>query len=87
MFLSSADFLSGIPSQSISLVPGHARHFVRLDLDPNCLQLLSAEDTRLSGQTGLRSAVSNVSGNRCEPDCRSRGRELDPSPVPYFRGD
>ena len=37
--------------------------------------------------TGPRSAVGNVSGNRCESDCRSRGREFDPSPVPYFRGD
>ena len=37
--------------------------------------------------TGLRSAVGNVSGNRCESGCRSRGREFDPGPVPYFRGD
>ena len=37
--------------------------------------------------TGLRSAVGNVSGNRCESDCRSKGREFDPGPVPYFRGD
>ena len=37
--------------------------------------------------TGPRSAVGNVSGNRCESDCRSRGREFDPGPVPYFRGD
>ena len=37
--------------------------------------------------TGPRSAVCNVSGKRCESDCRSRGREFDPSPVPYFRGD
>ena len=37
--------------------------------------------------TGPRSAVGNVSGNRCESDCRSRGREFDPSPVPFFRGD
>ena len=36
---------------------------------------------------GSRSAVSNVSGNRCESDCRSRGLEFDPGPVPYFRGD
>ena len=36
--------------------------------------------------TGPRSAVSNVSGNRCESDCRSRGRKFDPGPVPYFRG-
>ena len=38
-------------------------------------------------KTGPRSAVGNVSGNRCESDCRSRGREFDPGPVPYFRGD
>ena len=37
--------------------------------------------------TGPRSAVGNVSGYRCETDCRSRGREFDPGPVPYFRGD
>ena len=29
----------------------------------------------------------NVSGYRCVSDCRSRGREFDPGPVPYFRGD
>ena len=34
-----------------------------------------------------RSAVGNVSGYRCVSDCRSRGREFDSSPVPYFRGD
>ena len=27
-----------------------------------------------------------MSGNRCESDCRSRGREFDPGPVPCFRG-
>ena len=37
--------------------------------------------------TWPRRAVGNVSGNRCESDCRSRGREFDPGPVPYFRGD
>ena len=36
--------------------------------------------------TGPRSAVGNVSGYRCESDCRSRGRKFDPGPVPYFRG-
>ena len=40
-----------------------------------------------STDTGPRSAVGNVSGYRCEADCRSRGREFDPGPVPYFRGD
>ena len=38
-------------------------------------------------KTGPRSAVGNVSGYRCVSDCRSRGREFDPGPVPYFRGD
>ena len=38
-------------------------------------------------QTGPHSAVGNVSGYRCVSDCRSRGREFDPGPVPYFRGD
>ena len=37
--------------------------------------------------TGPRSAVGNVSGYRCVSECRSRGREFDPGPVPYFRGD
>ena len=37
--------------------------------------------------TGPRSAVGNVSGYKCVSDCRSRGREFDPSQVPYFRGD
>ena len=36
---------------------------------------------------GPVSAVGNVSGYRCVSDCRSRGREFDPGPVPYFRGD
>ena len=37
--------------------------------------------------TGPHSAVGNVSGYRCVSDCRSRGREFDPGPVPYFRGE
>ena len=38
-------------------------------------------------RTGPHSAVGNMSGNRCESDCRTRGREFDPGPVSYFRGD
>ena len=34
---------------------------------------------------GPHSAVGNVSGYRCVSDCRSRGREFDPGPAPYFR--
>ena len=30
-----------------------------------------------SNKTRLRSSVGNVSGNRCESDCRSRCREFD----------
>ena len=41
----------------------------------------------LENEAGPRSAVGNVSGYRCVSDCRSRGREFDPGPVPYFRGD
>ena len=37
--------------------------------------------------TGPHSAVGNMSDNRCESDCRSRGREFDPGLVPYFPGD
>ena len=37
--------------------------------------------------TGPHSAVGNVSGYRCVSDCRSRGREFNPGPVPYYRGD
>ena len=29
------------------------------------------------GVTGPHSAVGNMSGNRCESDCRSRGHEFD----------
>ena len=49
-----------------------------------CRLLIFLKSTFL---TGPRSAVGNVSGNRCESDCRSRGREFDHSPVPYFHGE
>ena len=49
--------------------------------------LNSTEHDITTVHTGPRSAVSNVSGYRCVSDCRSRGREFDPGPVPYFRGD
>ena len=29
----------------------------------------------------------DVKFNRCESDCRSRGRKFDPGLVPYIRGD
>ena len=36
---------------------------------------------------GPRSSVGRVSDLRCVSDCRSRGCEIDPGPVPYFCGD
>ena len=41
----------------------------------------------LKNDAGSRSAVGNVSGYRYVSDCRSRGREFNPGPVPYFPGD
>ena len=35
--------------------------------------------------TGPCSAVGDVSGYRGVSDCRSRGRQFDPGPVPYLR--
>ena len=43
------------------------------------LWLLSVNIFKTPGITRPRSAVGNVSGNRCESDCRYRGREFDPS--------
>ena len=52
------------------------------------LYMLSAQGPRHTVTlTGPRSAVGNVSGYRCVSDCRSRGREFHPGPVPYFGGD
>ena len=34
--------------------------------------------------TGPHSTVGNVSGNRCESDCRSRGRKFNPGPSHTF---
>ena len=48
--------------------------------------LIRAFASRLN-TAGRHSAVGNVSGYRCVSDCRSMGREFDPDPVTYFRGD
>ena len=34
-----------------------------------------------------KSAAGIVSDYRCASDCRSKGHEFDPGPVPYFCGD
>ena len=51
--------------------------------DNNCILCTFAYST----MAGSRSAVGNVSGYRCVSNCRSRGRDFDPGPVQYFRGD
>ena len=53
--------------------------------DIQCFSLI-AKNFQM-GNTGPPSAAGNVSGYRCVSDCNSRGREFDPGPVPYFRGD
>ena len=56
----------------------------------SCLLISSLSGSALRTHvelTGPRSAVCNVSGYRCVSDCNSRGREFDPGPVLYFRGD
>ena len=55
---------------------------VHLNICNRCNKL-----TPFSGGHGPHSAVNNVSDYRCVSDCRSRGCEFDPGPVPYFRGD
>ena len=37
--------------------------------------------------TRLCMAVGNMPDCRYVSDCRSRGQEFDPGPIPYFRGD
>ena len=64
----------------------HRFHFV-FGLLLNCTTFDTFLNSTGTKVTGPRSAVGNVSGYRCVSDCRSRGREFDPGPVPYFRGD
>ena len=69
-------------SMSVKLLTEH--HLEFLSLKGGCIG--SSESTLVKmPHTGPRSAVGNVSGYRYVSDCRSRGREFDPGPVPYFR--
>ena len=63
------------------------RHWVWLPWNYRTFHQIALEFLWLPWNTGPRSAVGNVSGNRCKSDCRSRGRKFNPGPVPYFRGD
>ena len=61
---------------------------VHKDLDGSHIKRQTTVVAYFNRQKGEeRSAVGNLSGYRCEADCRSRGREFDPGPVPYLRGD
>ena len=85
----------------LSGLSGHSSNwFIRalqksIGLSGHCTKLLVyqgiAVNICVSGHTcwftGPHSTVCNVSGYRCEPDCKFRGPKLDPGPVPYFRGD
>ena len=42
-------------------------------------------DKSFGDEIGPHSTDGNVSGYRCVSDCRSRVREFDRGPVPYFR--
>ena len=58
-----------------------------LQQNPRKSQLRTLTTKRQESSTRPRSAVGNVSDYRCVSDCRSRGHEFDPGPVPYFRGN
>ena len=64
-----------------SLIPARFHTFAEFDHEITSVAILSPSPT------GLRSAVGNMYGYRCESDCRSSGREFEPGQVPYFRGD
>ena len=53
----------------------------RIEKDSNLKTPGRAEQ---SVDTGPRCAVGNVSGNRCESDCRYRGREYETLPGPIL---
>ena len=65
-----------------------------MDIDPNSLitscsvhfwEYFSPSTQRTICQA--HSAVGNVYDCRYMPDCSSRGKEFDPGPDSYFRGD
>ena len=64
--------------------------FVSMLIKPQVPKTLNLQDLTVHKVTLTyrpHRAVINVSGNRCESDCGSRGHKFDPGQVPYFRGD
>ena len=88
-FLSSKGGCTGLSESILVKMPhcwkshsvAHFKHAANASI------ILHVLDCVYSAVAGPRSAVGNVSGYRCVSDCRSRGHEFDPGPVPYFRGD
>ena len=72
-----------------SITPSLKMAFLNISITPSSLNISIALSLKMAHHITQvpRSAVCNVSGNRCESDCRSRCREFAPGPVPYFRGD
>ena len=50
-------------------------------------QTASSEAVLIGVCTGPHSTVIKLSDCRYVSDCRFKGREFDPGPDPYFRGD
>ena len=83
----NSSFRLGFVAQSVTCLPTDlclAADPRVASFDPNLVPYFRGD---WSWNTGPRSAVSNVSGNRCESGCRSRGSEFDPNLVPYFHRD
>ena len=82
--MSSSDNTTGSTTSRAHLPGGNVEAAENKKISSSVTDFPSINNCTL---TGPHSAVGNVSGYRCESDCRSRGRELDAGPVPYFRGD
>ena len=71
----------------------YPQRYQEYQLCPKIFEILATKSypicplTLRKKNAGPRCAVGNVSGYICVSDCRSRDREFDPGPVPYFRGD
>ena len=71
-----------------SLIPARSHTFVEIDDEIiSTVILLPSAESFMKGCCQLQAKVCARLLVNCEADCRSRGREFDPSPVPYFRGD
>ena len=56
----SKNYFRNVIRVSNSLDPDQAQHFVGFDLDPNCLQSLSADNTGFSKSLTVRSVLEII---------------------------